>query len=76
MALSSATNDRVMIGRIFASFVPGRDGNYFCFHTGSWCDSAGRLEPARHRHLLLRVELDAFDALDVQVAEEATCSSR
>ena len=28
------------------------------------------LEPPRHRHLLLRVELDALGALDVQVAEE------
>src|SRR6185436_3620071 len=30
----------------------------------------GRFEPSRHRHLLLRVELDRFGALDVEVAEE------
>ena len=34
------------------------------------------LEPARHGHLLLRVELNAFDALDVQVAEEGLIPTR
>lgn len=28
------------------------------------------LEPASHGHLLLRVELNSFGALDVQIAEE------
>src|SRR4051794_14677805 len=31
----------------------------------------GGLEPSCHGHLLLRVELDGFGALDVQIAEEA-----